>query len=111
MRTVALIVGLIGAVLALIISLLYTVFHVLGLVVGVTQDSGHLFLGLFSVLLGAVGSFLAPIIPLLSAALLIAAGIGVFVAVGWWGLFAAPFFFVAAVLTFSHRRVVLPGAE
>jgi hypothetical protein len=110
MRTVALIVGLIGAVLALIISILYSVFHVLGQIMGVTQDSGHLFLGLFSALLGGLGAFLAPIFPLLAAVLLIAAGVGVFVAVGWWGLFAAPFLFVAAALTFSHRRINLPGA-
>jgi hypothetical protein len=110
MRTIAMIVGLIGAVLALVISVLYALVHVLSLVAGLTQDSAHLVFGLLVTLIGAVGAFLAPILPIAAAVLLAFAGIAFFFVVGWWACFASPFFLVAAVLTFSKRRVDLPGS-
>jgi hypothetical protein len=109
LRTIALIVGLIGAILALIINVLYSVVHVLTQAAGVAHDTGHFFLGLVVVLVGTVGAFLAPILPILAAVMLVIAGIGFFFIVGWWAFIASPFFLVAAVLTFSNRRVDLPG--
>jgi hypothetical protein len=32
-----------------------------------------------------------------------------FFVVGWWALIVSPFFLVAAALTFSNRRVDIPG--
>jgi hypothetical protein len=110
MRTVAMIVGLIGAVLALVVTILYAVFHVLGLVTGLTQDVPHFFFGLFVTLLGTAGAFLAPILPIIAAVLLAIAGVAFFFVVGWWACFVSPFFLVAAALTFSKRRVDLPGS-
>jgi len=109
MRTIALIVGLIGAVLALVVNILYSLPHVLGQVSGLTQNSGHFFYGLVVVLVGTVGAFLAPILPILAAIMLILAGIAMFFVVGWWALIVSPFFLVAAALTFSNRRVDIPG--
>ena len=109
MRTIALIVGLIGAILALVVNILYSLLHVLGQVSGLTQDSGHFFYGLVVVLVGTVGAFLAPILPILAAIMLILAGIAMFFVVGWWALIVSPFFLVAAALTFSNRRVDIPG--
>jgi hypothetical protein len=111
LRTIALIVGLIGTIIALIIALLYSVFHLLGRVAGVTDDSGHFLLGLLVVLMGVSGSFLAPILPLVAAALLAIAGIAFFFAVGWWALLASPFLLVAAGMTLSNRRVNVPLAS
>ena len=110
LRTIALIVGLIGAVLALVIDILYSLLHVLARISGVTNDSAHFFYGLIVVLVGTVGAFLAPILPILAAVMLIVAGIAFFFVVGWWALIASPFFLVAALLTFSNRRVSIPGA-
>jgi hypothetical protein len=111
LRTIALIVGLIGAILALVINILYNVFNVLGVVAGVTNDSGHFLLGLFVALVGAVGAFLAPILPIVAAIMLLAAGVAFFFAVGWWAMIASPFLLVAGIMTFSNRRVSLPGTD
>ena len=111
MRTIAMIVGLMGVLLALVIDVLYSLVHLLGRVAGITNDSAHFFYGLLVVLIGLGGSFLAPVMPLLAAVMLAAAGIGFFLVVGWWALFASPFLLVAAVLTFSNRPVKIPGVE
>jgi hypothetical protein len=109
LRTIATIVGLIGAMLALIITVLYSVAHVLTAIAGVPHDGAHFLGGLLVVLIGAVGAFVAPLLPILAAVMLIIAGIGFFFAVGWWAIIASVFFLVAAVLTFSNRRVDIPG--
>jgi hypothetical protein len=107
-RTIAMIVGLIGTLIALIIDVLYSLVHVLGKVSGFTNDTSHFFWGLFVVLVALGGSFLAPVLPILAAIMLLGAGIGFFFVVGWWAVIASPFLFVAAILTFSNRRVRLP---
>ena len=107
-RTIALIVGLIGTVLAFIVDILYSLVHVLGRVAGFTNDTSHFFWGLLVVLVALGGSFLAPVVPILSAIMLLAAGIGFFFVVGWWAVIASPFLIVAAVLTFSNRPVKIP---
>jgi hypothetical protein len=110
LRTVALIIGLVGAALALVIVLLYTIFGVLGKVAGVSSDTIHFFWGLFVILMAVTGSLLAPVLPIVAAVLLVVAGIALFFIVGWWALIASPCLFVAAALTFSNRRVDIPGA-
>jgi hypothetical protein len=111
MRVIATIVGLIGAALALAIVLLYSVFHVIAEVSGIAYDTVHVFWGLFLVLLAAVGAFLATLLPIASAIMLFVAAVGLFFVVGWWAVIAVPFLLVAAVMTFSNKRVALPGAE
>lgn len=111
MRTIALIIGLVGTALALIVDILYALAHVLGQVAGVTNDTAHFFYGLIVVLVGLSGSLLAPILPLVAAVMLIAAAIAFFFIVGWWALIASPLLLIAAALTFSNRRVNLSGAE
>jgi hypothetical protein len=108
-RTIASIVGLIGAIIALVIDILYSLTHLLGRVAGVTDDPTHFWWGLFVILVGTVGAFLAPILPILSAIMLLGAGIAFFFIVGWWAAIASPFFIVAALMTFSNRRVNVPG--
>ncbi len=110
LRTIALIVGLVGSVLALIVNLLYGFFHVLGRVAGIANDSSHFFLGLLVVLIGVFGSLMAPVLPVLAEIALAVAGIAFFFVVGWWALFVSPFFLVAALLTISNRRANLPSA-
>ena len=108
-RTVALIIGLIGTVLALIVNILYSLFHVLGRVTGISADASHFWWGLLCCLLALVGSFLAPVIPIVAAILLLGTGIWFFFLVGWWAVIASPFLIVAAILTFSNRPVRVPG--
>jgi hypothetical protein len=109
-RTIALIVGIIGTVLAFIINVLYSLFHVLGRVSGITNDPSHFWWGLLVVLLALVGSCLAPIFAIGAAILLLGTGIAFFFIVGWWAIIASPFLIVAAILCFSNRRVRVPGA-
>ena len=111
LRAIAMIVGLIGAVLVLIINILYNLLNLLGSIAGISNDSGHFVLGLFIALLGAVGAFLAPILPVVAAIILLVAGVAFFFAVGWWALIASPFLIVAGLMTFSNKRVNLPGVD
>jgi hypothetical protein len=109
LRTIALIIGIVGTVIAFIINILYSLLHVLGEVAGVASDPTHFWWGLLVVLLALVGSFLAPILPVVAAVLLVGTGIAFFFIVGWWAVIASPFLFVAALMTFSNRRVRVPG--
>jgi hypothetical protein len=111
MRTIAMIVGLIGTVIALAINILYSLFHVLGEIAGMATDTAHFFYGLIVVLVALGGSFLTVISPIIAAIMLLASGIAFFFIVGWWAFFASPFLLVAALLTFSNRRVNIPAAE
>ncbi len=110
LRTIAMIVGLIGAALALIVNVLYGLFHILAAVVGAPHDSAHFFFGLLVVLLGVAGSLMAPIFPMPAGLMLAVAGVAFFFVVGWWALIVSPFLLVAAALTLSNRRVNLPVA-
>ncbi len=103
LRTVGMIVGLFGAVIAFIINLLYSTFHVLGRVVNITNDTGHFFWGLLIVIVALVGSFLGLGNAIAGAVLLLIAGIAFFFAVGWWALFASPFLLLGALLLYAGR--------
>jgi hypothetical protein len=109
LRTIAMIVGVIGAIIALVINILYSLVHVLGKAAGIANDPTHFFWGIFVILVATVGAFLAPILPIAAGLMLLGAGIAFFFIVGWWALFASPFLFVAALLTISNRRVRIPG--
>jgi hypothetical protein len=103
-RVIALILGLIGVVIAFTINLLYSSLHVLGRVAGITDDSTHFFWGLVVVLIALVGSVLAMFIPSAGAVLLLIAGIAFFFIAGWWALLASPFLLVGAVLAYNVSR-------
>jgi hypothetical protein len=105
MRTLALIIGLLGVVIAIIINLLYSSFHVLGRVSGVANDQTHFFWGLFVILIGLVGSLFAPFIPTAAVVLLVVAAIAFFFIAGWWALLASPFLLIAALLAYRYSRV------
>jgi hypothetical protein len=104
MRTLALIIGLFGVIVAFVINLLYSSFHVLGRVTGITNDQSHFFFGLLVILIGFVGSLLAFFFPIVGAVLLAVAGIAFFFIAGWWALLASPFLLIAAVLAYRHSR-------
>jgi hypothetical protein len=103
-RTLAMIIGLLGVVIAFCINILYSTFHVLGRVAGITTDRSHFFWGLLVVLIGLVGSILVMFRPMVGAVLLVVAAIAFFFIVGWWALLASPFMLVAAILAFKHTR-------
>ena len=104
MRIAALLIGLLGVVIAFVINLLYSTLHVLGRITGITADQSHFFWGLFVILIGFVGSLLALFIPTVGVVLLAVAGIAFFFIAGWWALLASPFLLVAAFLAYRYSR-------
>jgi hypothetical protein len=101
-RAAAMLFGILGVVLAFVINILYSTFHVLGRVSGIANNQSHFFLGLLVVLIGLIGSVLVMVAPIVGAVLLAVAGIAFFFIVGWWALLASPFLLVAAALAFRH---------
>ena len=104
LRMLAMIVGLVGVVLAFVVNLLYSSLHVLSRVAGITSSPSHFFFGLLVVLIGLIGSVVALFAPIVGAVLLAIAGIAFFFIAGWWALFASPFLLIGAVLAFEHSR-------
>jgi hypothetical protein len=104
LRTLGMIVGLIGTVIAFIVDLLYGIFHVLGLVANVTNDTFHFWWGMLIVIVALAASLLGLINGVAAMVLLAACGVAFFFVVGWWALFASPFLFLAAILMYAGRR-------
>jgi len=104
MRILAMIIGLVGVVLAFVVNLLYSSLHVLSRVSGIVTGPSHFFFGLLVILIGLIGSVLAMFAPIVGAVLLAVAGIAFFFIAGWWALFASPFLLIGAVLAFEHSR-------
>jgi hypothetical protein len=105
MRTLAMITGLFGTAIAFVINILYSTFHVLGRVTGITANQSHFFFGLLVVLIGFIGSLVVLLTPIVGAVLLLVAGVAFFFIAGWWALLASPFLLIAAALAFRHSRV------
>jgi hypothetical protein len=104
LRTLGMIVGLVGTVIAFVIDLLYGVFHVLGLVANISNNTFHFWWGMLIVLVSLAASLLGLINGVAATVLLAACGVAFFFVVGWWALFASPFLFLAAVLMYAGRR-------
>src|SRR5258707_15125822 len=105
MRTLAMLIGLFGVVVAFVINILYSTFHVLGRVAGITSNQSHFFFGLLVILIGFIGSLMVLFTPIVGAVLLAVSGIAFFFIAGWWALLASPFLLIAAVLAYKHSRV------
>lgn len=98
-RLGAMILGLIGVIVGLIVDL---VGAVNGNASNLVSHGGR---GLLFVAVGLIGSLLALFAPIVSAILLLIAGIGFFFVVGWGAalLVAVPFI-LAAFLAYADRR-------
>jgi hypothetical protein len=103
-RIVAMLIGLFGVIIAFFINILYSFFHVLGRISGITNDRSHFFWGLLVVLIGLVGTVLEPFSSIVGAVLLVVAAIAFFFIVGWWALLASPFMLIAAALAVKSMR-------
>jgi hypothetical protein len=104
MRMLAMVIGLAGGIIAVIVTVLYAFFHTLGRVAGIAADSSHMFIGLGLSVAAIVGSLFLPVIVDVGEVLLIIAIIGLFFILGWWALIPNAFLLVAAVLAFVDRR-------
>lgn len=106
MRVLALFIGLFGSIVAFVVNMLYSLLHFLGRISGITADQSHFFIGTGLAILAFVGAILVVGSPLVGAALLVLATIGLFFIMGWWALLAAPFLVVAAILAVAARNEV-----
>src|SRR5258708_14353076 len=85
--TLAMLIGIFGVVVAFVINILYSTFHVLGRATGITSNQSHFFFGLLVILIGFIGSLMRLSGPILGAGLLGAARGPRFF---FWGLGACP---------------------
>jgi tetrahydromethanopterin S-methyltransferase subunit E len=105
MRILALILGIVGVVIAFIINLLYSSLHTLGRISGISNDQTHFFWGLIVTFIGLIGSLFALFFPSGAVVLLLVAGIAFFFIAGWWALLASPFLLIAAFLAYRSSKV------
>jgi hypothetical protein len=103
MRFIAMLLGLVGAVIALIINVLTSFTHAIAAASGAQVSQSHGFYGLALFAVALVGSFLALPRPRTASAFLLVAGVGFYFVLGWWTLLASPFLLLAAVLAFLDR--------
>ncbi|HEY1387560.1 MAG TPA: hypothetical protein VGF38_03370 [Ktedonobacterales bacterium] len=103
MRTVALIIGVVGFVIGLIVNFAYSSFHFIGDMMGADVRQSHGFIGFWVLLLGVIGALLAPFAAVVSAVIMLVVGIALFFILHWAALLVSPFFIVAAVLAFLDR--------
>jgi hypothetical protein len=103
-RFLALIFGVVGAVIGFIINILNSSLHFVGQIFGITNSGGHLFIGTLVAIVAVVASILVLFAPEVGGILLILCTIGFFFAIGWWGLIPAVFLLLGAWLALRTRR-------
>jgi hypothetical protein len=104
-RTVGMIIGLVGAVIAFVITI-FTVAarHIGDLVNPGTTATSHGFLGIVAFIVGLVGALLALPSPIVSAVLMVIAGLLMLYVAGAWGIIPLVLLVVGAVLVYLDRR-------
>lgn len=103
-RLGAMIFGLVGAIIAAIVNILYsTVHHAIGALGDSGLDRTHGGIGFLLVVIGVIGAFTALVAPEIGAVLLLVAGIGMFFIVKGYAVFSIMFFLVGALLAFFDR--------
>src|SRR5690349_13997472 len=101
LRSLATILGLVGAAVGLIVSLLYSLVHTLGRVAGISADSSHFFIGVGLTILAMIGALTAIVSGTVSAVLMLLALVGYAFIVGWWAILPALFLLPAVWLAYS----------
>lgn len=103
-RAGALLLGLLGVVVALVVNFAYSGVHdALRLGGDKNISHSHGFIGFLLILVGFVGAILALPAPVAAAALLAIAGIGLFFVVKAYALLCSIFLLAAAVLAYIDR--------
>jgi hypothetical protein len=102
-RLGALVFGLVGVVLGLIVNFVFSTVKDTEKLLGNNTVSSHGFIGLGAMIVGFIGAVLAPAKPAAAALLLLIAGAGFFYPVHLYALIASPFLLIAALLAFVDR--------
>lgn len=103
-RTLAMVLGLLGAFVSLIVNLAYSGINDF---LNFTQNTPHHTHGGWGVVLflvGLIGALIPIAFPEVAAVLMLVAGVGMFFVVGGWAVIGSIFLILAAVLAFLDRR-------
>lgn len=102
-RTVGMIVGIIGALLALIVTLFSVIaFHTEQLF-DVSGKHSHGFIGFLCFVVGLIGALLSLPSAMVAAVLMAVAGLVMLYVAGGWGIIPLIFLGLAAILVFLDR--------
>jgi len=110
-RAIGMILGFCGAAVAFVINMLYSLFHTMGEIAGITQDQSHFFIGTGLAILAAIGAFLALGSGQIGAVLMLLSLVGFAFIIGWWTIVPALFLLPAAGLAFAGRRPEQPATS
>lgn len=111
-RVGALILGLFGTIVALVVNFAYSGVHdALRLGGDKNISHSHGFIGFLLILVGFVGALLAVPAPAVAAVLLAIAAVGLFFIVKAYALFCSIFLLVAALLAYVDRTKKRPVAR
>lgn len=106
-RVVALIVGLIGSVVGLLITLITVVAYHVNQLFDTTgafdPKHSHGFIGFLAFILGIIGSLGALLSPAAAAVLLLVSGLAMLYVAGGWGVIPLIILGVAALIAFADR--------
>lgn len=105
LRFAALIIGVIGALDGLVVNVLVSTYHTVARALGGIADPSHGVIGALLCLLAIVGAGVAVRTPLVGGIILLVAGFGLFFALHWWALLAAPQIIIAGVLALADQGV------
>jgi hypothetical protein len=100
LRVLAMISGLLGAIIALFVD----IFNTIGADVHKGFGNGHFFIGLFAFLIGLIGALVAVPFPVTAAVLMVVSSAGLIWVAGGWAFFAVPFLVLGAILAFVDRK-------
>jgi hypothetical protein len=102
--------GLYGAVIAIVIDALISVFHILSVPGNAADSFSRFLLGLGFIILAVAGSCIISASHRLASLVLVLATCGFFLVLGPWAVFDAPLLLLAAFLAFfGDSRTRLPG--
>lgn len=105
LRVIAAIIGIVGAIIMLVINLVYSGANHL-------FDTGahtHGFWGLLVFLVALVGAILAIGMPRVGALLMAVAAVAFFFIVTWWAIIPAILLVIAAILAYMDRTKAQPA--
>lgn len=103
LRTVALIIGVVGFFVGLIVNFAYSTFHFIGDMMGADVRQSHGVIGFLVLVVGLIGAFIAPFSATVSAVVMLVVAVALFFILHWAALLVSPFFIVAAIVAFLDR--------
>ncbi len=104
LRFLATIIGVVGALVALIVDIVASGVHALN---GGPQSHG--FVGFLLFLVGLIGAFIAIPFPVVAGLFMLVAGLGYIYVAGWGALIASPLLLIAAFLAYRDRNKEEPA--